>query len=503
MVRVRVELGPDADHEAAVHRVDVVQHLFRIRIAGRVELVAPPLVRQPVLPVLDDVVDRNLPLAELRERAHEFLLRGIALPALPEAEGPLRIQGGLAGEGAVAADNLVIIGTRHEVEVQLGLELRPEAQAGLVLRALGHGDLQAEVGNAAVGLPGHLDGLPFARLEMDLVAEAVGVPGRTPAAGHHFLAADFRGLEAGVVLGEIVIALHRRLDFAFEGHDGALERQLGQVADQPLVVVLQRFLALDERLAAGDIGSRQCAFDAVLVIELEHLAQLLEGVGIAPTAPGISVEKQAIALGRDHERDADLGIVLVEFLVEALVVELARLLLAEAVEGLVGGGVEDHLRGEGLLAFHLDGCESHLAALAGGQERLAGGVRERQLPGGRVHGGGHGRCGHLHEAAFRRHGEGRLFLHGKHDEALPVVELLVRGRGHADDLLAQHLEPDLFRRFDKLTGRFLSLSKDRRLELHGHGIALHGILFRATGEGNERDSRRKEENLGKTHRSMG
>ena len=486
-----------------MHRVDVVQHLFRIRIAGRVELVAPPLVRQPVLPVLDDVVDRNLPLAELREGAHQLVLGSIALPALPEAEGPLRIQGGLAGEGAVAADNLVIIGARHEVEVQLGLELRPEAQAGLVLRALRHGDLQAEVGNAAVGLPGHLDGLPFARLEMDLVAVTVGVPGRAPAAGHRLLAADFRGLEAGIVLGEIVIPLHRGLDLAFVGHDRALERQLGQVADQPLVVVLQRFFALDERFLARDVGSRQGALDTVLVIEFEHPAQLLEGMGVAPAAPGVGVEQETVALGGDHERNADLGIVLVQFLVEALVVELARLLLAEAVERLVLRRVEDHPGGVGFLAFHLDGREGHPPALAGGQERFPAGVREGQLPGGRVHGDGHRRCGHLHQAAFRRHGEGGLFLHGKDDEALPVVELPVRGRGDADDLFTQHLEPDLGRRFDKLASRFLSLPKDRRLERHGHGIAFYGIVFRAAGKGKQRNGCRHQINLRKTHRSMG
>ena len=453
---------------------------------------APPLVRQPVLPVLDDVVDGNLPLAELRQRAHEFLLRGIALPALPEAEGPLRIQGGLAGEGAVAADDLVIIGARHEVEVQLGLELRPEAQAGLVLRALGHGDLQAEVGNAAVGLPGHLDRFPFARLEMNLVAEAVGVPGRTPAAGHHFLAADFRGLEAGIVLGEIVIPLHRRLDLAFVGHDGALERQLGQVADQPLVVVLQRFLALDERLATGDVGSRQCAFDTVLVIELEHLAQLLEGVGVAPAAPGVGVEQEAIALGGDDERDADLGIVLIEFLIESLVVELARLLLAQAVESLVFGRIKNNLRGEGFLALDLNRCECHFAAFTGSQERFALRVGEVKFPGRRVHGDRHGRGGHLHQVSFHRHGKGRLVLHRNDDQTFPVVELLVRSRGNADDLLAQHLEPDL-RRPAFLGGQ----------ELHSHGIALDGIVFRAAGEGENRDSRRKQENLREAHESMG
>ena len=128
MFRIGVELGPHADHEPAVHRVHVVQHLLRVGETGLVELVTSPLVLLPVHPVLDDVVHRNAPAAHLGEGADEFILRGIALAALPEAQGPLRVQGGLAREGAVAADHFVIGFSRHEVEVHLRLELGPETQ---------------------------------------------------------------------------------------------------------------------------------------------------------------------------------------------------------------------------------------------------------------------------------------------------------------------------------------------------------------------------------------
>ena len=244
------------------------------------------------MPDLDDVVNRNLPPAELRERAHELVLRGIALAALPEAEGPLRVQGGLARKGAVTTDDFVIVVARHEVEVQFGLEFRPEAQALLLLHALGHGDLQAEVGNTAVGLPEHLDGLALAGLEMDLVAEAVRVPGRTPAAGHHFFSTDLGALETGVILGEIVITGHWSLEFSLIFHESALERQLGQVADPALITIVQGLLPLDELVSAGwMVGSRQRAFHTVLVIELEHIAQVLIRLGVAPTAPGVGVEQ--------------------------------------------------------------------------------------------------------------------------------------------------------------------------------------------------------------------
>ena len=124
-------------------------------------------------------------------------------------------------------------------------------------------------------------------------------------------------------------------------------------------------------------------------------------------------------------------------------VELARLLLAQAVESLVLGGIEDHPGGERLLAFDLDGIEGHPAAFAGSEERLAVGIREVQFPGGRVDGGGYGRCRHFHESLFHRHLEGDIRLLRQHDQALPVVELLIRRRAHANQFLSQNLQPHL------------------------------------------------------------
>ena len=297
---------------------------------------------------------------------------------------------------------------------------------------------------------------------MDAVAVTVGVPGRTPAAGHDFLAADLRALEAGVILGEVVIPGDRRLDFALIFHESTFERNLGKVRDQAFILIIQRFLPLDERLSVpGMVGSREGAFLPVLVIEFEHVAQMLVRVGVAPAAQGVGVEQEAVPLGRDDEGNADLGVVLVQFLVQALVVELARLLLSETVEGLVGGRIEHDPGGESLLSFHLDGGEGHLSAGAGSEKQFPGSIREGQFSVLRVHAGDDLSGRNLHDALLHLHGEPRLLLHGQDDQTLPVMEGAVRRRGNPDELRAHDLQADL-RRSARLNV----------FQFHGHGVTL-------------------------------
>ena len=65
VVGIDVELRPDADHEPGVHSVDIVKHLLRVRIPLRIKLMTAPLVFFPILPVLDNVVDGNMPPTHL------------------------------------------------------------------------------------------------------------------------------------------------------------------------------------------------------------------------------------------------------------------------------------------------------------------------------------------------------------------------------------------------------------------------------------------------------
>ena len=52
------------------------------------------------------------------------------------------------------------------------------------------------------------------------------------------------------------------------------------------------------------------------------------------------VPEDAIALGRDHERDGDVGVGLREFDGRSAVVEHAALVLAQSVDGFLNGGVK-------------------------------------------------------------------------------------------------------------------------------------------------------------------
>ena len=120
-----VELRPHADHEAAAHLMDIIEHALRIGEARSLKRMVAPRVQLPVVPVLHDVVDGNLALAELSERRHHLVLRLVALAALPEAHHPLRIDRRLARQRAISADHLVGILSRNEVVVHIGRHLAP------------------------------------------------------------------------------------------------------------------------------------------------------------------------------------------------------------------------------------------------------------------------------------------------------------------------------------------------------------------------------------------
>ena len=102
VVSIAIELRPYRNHEAAAHLVYTVEHGLRIGIAGRLKLMGAPLVLSPVVPVLNNVVDGDVTLAELRQVFQNLVLSLVALTALPETQHPLRIDWCLARQGAIA-----------------------------------------------------------------------------------------------------------------------------------------------------------------------------------------------------------------------------------------------------------------------------------------------------------------------------------------------------------------------------------------------------------------
>ena len=92
VVGVTIELGPNGDHETSMHGVNAVEHCLGVWIARSLKLVTTPLVLGPVVPVLHDVVDGYMTLAELCEGLLDLARGLIAFATLPEAQHPLRVK---------------------------------------------------------------------------------------------------------------------------------------------------------------------------------------------------------------------------------------------------------------------------------------------------------------------------------------------------------------------------------------------------------------------------
>ena len=468
---VGIELRPYRNHIAAVHGVDVVQHLLRVGKALFVELMAAPLVRFPVLPVLHDVVDGDAPAAELCEGGHDLFLGGIAFAALPEAHGPARHHLRLACEGAVAGYDRVGRRPCDEVVIDAWIHLAPEAEPALLLGSTVWSRSQAGIGHGAVRPPVHPQRGFLPCLEVYLELHDIRVPGRTPYFAHHFLAGHADLLEARIIQAEIVISVIRGDDITFESHFGPLHRYLRQVPYCPFVFVVYGFFAPGHGLAVrGGIGCREGPFLSVPVVELEHFTQLQIPLRVAETAHGIAVPEHSVSLAAHEEGHGNLRVVLVQLDVVALVVEQEVLLLPESVDGLVRRAVPFlgyRILGPALYGYGLE------AAAVFFQERIAVEVGETHPT-------------IVHHRLERLRGEGdvtlcRLHLEigaaflRQHHQALPFGECSV-GRGtDADDLGCHHLQP-----------------KQAVGGLYGYGVALAGIIPFAACEGEQGGEREKD-----------
>ena len=127
-----IELRPYGNHEAAIHRMYAVEHRLWVRITCRLKLMTSPRIQFPVVPVLNDIVYRNLQVAELLQVLLDVLAALIALTALPETESPLRIERSLAGKRTVARNHLVEVLTGNEVVIHVRRHFAPDAQLVLL-----------------------------------------------------------------------------------------------------------------------------------------------------------------------------------------------------------------------------------------------------------------------------------------------------------------------------------------------------------------------------------
>ena len=67
-----------------------VKHGLRIRITGEFKLMASPRIKFPIVPVLYNIVYRNVSVTELFKRTFNILTALITLTALPKTQSPFR-----------------------------------------------------------------------------------------------------------------------------------------------------------------------------------------------------------------------------------------------------------------------------------------------------------------------------------------------------------------------------------------------------------------------------
>ena len=471
VVGSEVILGPAGDHDLGMLGMDGIDHALGIAETKGIKGEGTPRIGAPIVPVHDDVVDRQLAVAEALEGIEDLTLRFVALAALPESEEPLRHDLRLASEGAVTLDDLVAVVTCDEVIVELLHHLAPEAELGLLLGKDGSQSTQSAICFATIGSPFKAELIALAGLHADGELAGIGVPRGAPdclvtldasslhVLGIDVLVVDIYLLIAAVVMAEIVFTGHTGNNLALVGHLCLEEREFRQVLGRSEVLEIDAVLSTHQSLRTrGGIGTCKSTLDAILVVEVEECGQLAIVLGVAETHQRIAIDEHAIVAARHDERHGNLRVVLEEFLVLALIVPVVGLMLAKAIECLVGRTLKDDTCGPSLPCGGIGhfgrtiaiGCPNGLCSAIGaeglaslglfGQDDVALEVGEPNLAVASEH------IGH-NEGGLDPHGVAildELIVHllvlWHDDERRTVGKLVFGSSGNADDLLAHHFE---------------------------------------------------------------
>ena len=134
LLGLRPETCPDADHEMGMLAVDVVNHPPAVAevLCKEVHRV-PKIVGTPILPILDDAVERHLQFAVLVHHALRLSSTFVSLLRLPEAVCPQREHGYVAGEVPHLRHHAIHRTTIHEIVVDALSCLGGECHASLVV----------------------------------------------------------------------------------------------------------------------------------------------------------------------------------------------------------------------------------------------------------------------------------------------------------------------------------------------------------------------------------
>src|ERR1039458_2101582 len=101
---VGIEFPPHRNHQMSVLIVDLTDPSIRVGKTSWVERMRAPGVRAPILPILNDGVEGNLPLPEFINHIETLLRRLVALARLPQTKGPIRQHRGSASQRTEAGD---------------------------------------------------------------------------------------------------------------------------------------------------------------------------------------------------------------------------------------------------------------------------------------------------------------------------------------------------------------------------------------------------------------
>ena len=295
-------------------------------------------------------------VAELLHVVLNVLAALIALTALPETEGPLRIKRSLAGKRTVTGNHLIEILTSDEIIVHIRRHFTPDAQ--LVLLCLRTRSCYAEsaVRNITIWLPLDTDWSPYALLDRSFKLIRVRIPGCTPALRHNQFAIDINLHVTGIIEDKLIETVTWSLHITLVHHLGAIQcKPLWQVLNAALVGLVANLrslrhciLKVNAIFASNNlltilihISTCQLTFLTILIIEFEGTVELEIIFRITPTAIRIRIPEDTVVFIRDDERHTHLGIILEEVFVLTLHVEFLTLMLTETIERLVIRRVEE------------------------------------------------------------------------------------------------------------------------------------------------------------------
>ena len=294
-------------------------------------------------------------VAELLHVVLDVLAALIALTALPETEGPLRIKRSLAGKRTVTGNHLIEILTGDEIIVHIRRHFTPDAQLVLLCLRTRSCYAKTTVRNITIWLPLDTDRSLYALLDRSFKLIRVRIPGCTPALRHNQFAIDINLHVTGIIEDKLIEAVTWSFHITLIHHLGAIQRKaLWQVLNTALICLVANLrslrhciLKVNAIFASNNlltilihISTCQLTFLTILIIEFEGTVELEIIFRITPTAIRIRIPEDAIVFIRDDERHTHLGIILEEVFVLALHIEFLTLMLTETIERLVIRRVE-------------------------------------------------------------------------------------------------------------------------------------------------------------------